>query len=231
MNPNQIINQPMELNCLQINLRHSKLAAADILISLPLSILHQLARNLNFVPGGKSMIDVTLGGDKTNVIDWQFLDFDSLSDHPFVMVYSGRLPFVAEIQTNSYQKWQWRTRRTRTCRSKTDVFSAGGQADSQSSPFRKRDERPVSNTNTSRKSLTNLSGFTADDDSIGRLGVYNWEGRGGHSQGHNTFIFFKIVSERSQTLPTATRQHVNKGEHEFPNLNVSTNPHTTRYFH
>ena len=104
MNPNQIINQPMELNCLQINLRHSKLAAADILISLPLSILHQLARNLNFVPGGISMIDVTLGGDKTNVIDWQFLDFDSLSDHPFVMVYSGRLPFVAEIQTNSYQK-------------------------------------------------------------------------------------------------------------------------------
>ena len=99
MNPNQIINQPMELNCLQINLRHSKLAAADILISLPLSILHQLARNLNFVPGGISMIDVTLGGDKTNVIDWQFLDFDSLSDHPFVMVYSGRLPFVSEIQT------------------------------------------------------------------------------------------------------------------------------------
>ena len=130
MNPNQIINQPMELNCLQINLRHSKLAAADILISLPLSILHQLARNLNFVPDGISMIDVTLGGDKTNVIDWQFLDFDF-------------------------------------------VFSAGGQADSQSSPFRKRDERPVSNTNTSRKSLTNLSGFTADDDSIGRLGVYN----------------------------------------------------------
>ena len=76
------------------------------------------------------MIDVTLGGDKTNVIDWQFLDFDF-------------------------------------------VFSAGGQADSQSSPFRKRDERPVSNTNTSRKSLTNLSGFTADNDSIGRLGVYN----------------------------------------------------------
>ena len=60
--------------------------------------------------------------------------------------------------------------------------TAGGQADSQSSPFRfsrlPRQASLLYKTRThlehvTEKSLTNLSGFAADDVSVGRLGVYN----------------------------------------------------------
>ena len=37
-----------------------------------------------FILLGTSMVDVTLGGDKIDISDWSFLDFDSLSDHPFI---------------------------------------------------------------------------------------------------------------------------------------------------
>ena len=51
------------------------------------------ARNLNILnvkprsasaPSGTSFVDITLAGDKTQVSNWRYLDFDSLSDHPLI---------------------------------------------------------------------------------------------------------------------------------------------------
>ncbi len=56
----------------------------DILFSLHLSILNRPRDELDYVPLGTSMVDLTLCGDEIDITDWSFLDYDSLSDHPFI---------------------------------------------------------------------------------------------------------------------------------------------------
>jgi hypothetical protein len=68
-----------------------------------LNIVNKPCADLDFVPGGTSFIDVTLAGDRVNILRWSYLAMPSLSDHPYIyfeVVISGITPLLKSPAAN-----------------------------------------------------------------------------------------------------------------------------------